>query len=100
MPGRPHSVWFHTFDSNHLVIGWGDAVKHLQPLQSSLTSLGFVRKHACQEKVTVTQGTKSDAHLHEHVKPQLTQQSDPYRLSHQTDQLRDKELITVKSGRR
>lgn len=53
MPLRPHTVWFHMFDFNHLVIGWGDAVKHLQPLQSSLASLGFVRKHACQEKTNI-----------------------------------------------
>lgn len=53
MPLRPHTVWFHMFDFNHLVIGWGDAVKHLQPLQSSLASLGFVGKHAYQEETNI-----------------------------------------------
>lgn len=48
---RPQLVWFHMFDSGHLVIGWGDSVEHLQPLQGSLASLGFVRQHTCQEKV-------------------------------------------------
>lgn len=34
----------------HLVIGRWDAIKHLQPLQSSLASLGFVGQHACWEQ--------------------------------------------------
>lgn len=37
---------------HHLVIGWRDTVEHLQSLQSSLASLGFVGEHAWSEKNT------------------------------------------------
>lgn len=47
----------------------------------------------------ITIAAELDAYLEHMWMPQLTQKSDPNSLSHQTDdQLRDKELITVKQG--
>ncbi len=50
-PRQHLSIKWETVRIIHLVIRRGDAIKHLQPVQSRLTPLGFMWKHTCSKKI-------------------------------------------------
>ncbi len=52
-PRQHLSVKWETVRIIHLVIRRGDAIKHLQPVQSRLTPLGFMWKHTCSKKFKI-----------------------------------------------